>query len=819
VSFKNTSIKNKLRIIILLTSTIVLCLSTTAFVISELFTFRRDMITNLFVLADLVGINSTPGLVFDNDEGANEDIAVLEANQHIILAHVFSADGEVFTSYLRQGAKESYEFTNVHDYYAYHNKNNSKEVKDSYFFEDDHVDIFKKIIFKDQVLGIVFIQSDLDILNERLILDMIIISTVLLLSLILAFLLASHFQRIITVPIDELLKIMKVTSKAKNYSHRAKKTTNDEMGTLVDGFNTMLSKIETGTQELSKARDQALATNLELEKARDQAMAANKAKSIFLANMSHELRTPLNGILGFTQIFKLDQNLSDEQRSGIDVIHRSGEHLLSLITDILDLSKIEADRIELNPINFRLDTCLKNIIDLFKIRCKTKGLIFVYEALSHLPKSVHADEKRLRQILINLLGNAIKFTKEGQITLKAGYHNEQIRFQVEDTGAGISEEEIMDIFKPFHQVGDKTLHAEGTGLGLTITKKLVEMMGGELHVKSTLGKGTVFWLTVNLPEVDSPIEDEEHNQSVIVGFKETGYRILVADDRSENRHFLIRFLMPLGFEIAEAADGVECLEKAREFHPDLILMDLVMPLMDGFEATRQIRQTPELKDIIVIMITASAFEWHKKQSEEAGCDGFIAKPVSTQELLEFLKKYLKLTWIYKDGDSVQAEEFVESIDEEFEELLGPSEEQAKILLNLVMMGDICSIIEEVEKFEKDNRKIIPFANKIRALSKNYEMGNIQCLIEHYVKDKKRIENEEKKLEQKNYKIPGPSKEQTAILLNLAKMGDLDNILKHIEKYEQSDEKLKTFADEIREFAQNFEINAIRVYIENYMKTQ
>jgi len=793
VSFKNTSIKNKLRIIILLTSTVVLCLSTTAFVISEIFTFRRDMVTNLFVLADLVAINSAAGLLFDNEETVKEGISVLEANPHIILAHVFSKEGEIFTSYFRQDAKEIYQFTNVYDYYAHHSKKDKKNIKNSYFFEDEHVDVFKRIIFKDKFLGIVFIQSDLDALNERLFLGMTIISAVLLLSLILAFLLASRFQRIITTPIDELLKIMEETSKTQNYSNRAKKTTGDEMGTLVDGFNNMLSKIETGTHELAKARDQA--------------MAANKAKSIFLANMSHELRTPLNGILGFAQILKTDQKLTADQRSGIDVIHRSGEHLLSLITDILDLSKIEADRIELNPINFRLDNFLKNIVDLFKMRTKSKSLTFVYDELSHLPKFVHADEKRLRQILINLLGNAIKFTKEGQITLKAGYHDGQIRFQVEDTGAGISKEEISDIFKPFQQVGDKTLHAEGTGLGLTITKKLVEMMGGKLHVESELDKGSVFWLTVDLLEVPS-FGEEESDQPIVIGFKEEACRILVADDKDENRHFLIKLLMPLGFEIAEAVDGRECLEKAKEWQPDLILMDLIMPIMDGFESTRKIRQIPELKDIIIIMVTASAFEWHKQQSEEAGCNGFIAKPVSSEELLNFLKKYLNLTWIYENDESIQEKSVLKFNDED--ELVGPSEEQAEILLDLVMMGDICGIVDEVEKLEKNDKKITHFANKIRSLSKNYEMGAIQCLIEHYV-------NEDKKTENKDKNIIGPSKEQSIILLNFVKMGDLDSVIEHIEKYEQSDKKLKAFADEIREFSQNFEINAMRFYIENYIK--
>jgi len=383
-----------------------------------------------------------------------------------------------------------------------------------------------------------------------------------------------------------------------------------------------------------------------LREAKEAAEVANRAKSAFLACMSHELRTPLNGILGYAQILQWDDNLTAEQQEGIEIIQSSGEYLLTLINDVLDLSKIEAERLELMLSEFQFYDFLKGINDLFHVRTKEKGIVFHYHALTQLPNRVYGDETRLRQIIINLLSNAVKFTEAGEVNFKVSFDCHQIRFQVEDTGIGIVSEEIDNIFLPFQQVGDKNYQVQGTGLGLAISKKLVDMMGGVLRVESTLGQGTTFWLNIDLPEVsnENALQPE---QRVIIGIEGTPCKILVVDDIKENRSLLVKLLSPLGFEIVEACNGQDSVEKAQQYQPDLILMDLIMPEMDGFEATRQIKKYPQLKEVPIIAISASAFDFHQQQSQEAGCNDFIAKPFKTDVLIEKLHQHLNLKWIYK----------------------------------------------------------------------------------------------------------------------------------------------------------------------------
>ena len=508
-----------------------------------------------------------------------------------------------------------------------------------------------------------------------------------------------------------------------------------------------------------------------LQKAKESVESASRAKREFLANMSHELRTPLNGILGYAQILKNNENLNQYQQQSLNTIQDCGEHLLTLINDVLDLSKIEARKMEICPHDFDFSKFIKTIADLFRMRALQKDIKFIYESLSILPNIVHGDEKRLRQVLINLLGNAVKFTEKGQVTFKVGIINQQnhhinneykidsqkassshyplsimtIRFQVEDTGIGIPENKLTDIFLPFHQVGENINYTEGTGLGLSISQKLVNMMGSDIKVKSSLGEGSIFWMDLELPAVAKLSEIELIKKPTsIIGFTGNKRKILVVDDNKVNRTILKHLLSPLGFEIQEAIDGVDCLEKAVKFQPDAILLDLIMPVMDGFEVTRRLRQIPELKNVVLLVLSGSVFHSTHQKSILAGCDNFITKPIQASQILEMLQIHLQLDWIYADISSKpQPENTTDSLSVDCNdndkasqappgEIISPSQEEIANLLKLAAIGDIEGLVDEINTLETNNNNLSPFFAQLRHLIKGFQMKKIREFLKQHL---------------------------------------------------------------------------------------
>ncbi|OQW90534.1 MAG: hypothetical protein BWK79_19635, partial [Beggiatoa sp. IS2] len=424
---------------------------------------------------------------------------------------------------------------------------------------------------------------------------------------------------------------------------------------------------------------------------------ANRAKSTFLASMSHELRTPLNGILGYAQILQLDSTLTEQQREGILIIRQSGEHLLTLINDILDLSRIEAGKLELYPIEFHLPAFINTINGLFQMKARQKGISFTYESLPNpqkLPVAIKADERRLRQILLNLLGNAIKFTEKGGVTLIVIYERDSLIFKIKDTGIGIAHEDLEQIFLPFQQVGYKNHTTEGTGLGLPITKRLVEMMGGQLEVDSQLGRGSTFSFALKPQILTNMTKPLVNDTRMVKGFIYNGKqqsvcKVLVVDNKWENRSVLVNFLSHLGFILQEAVNGQEALEKAETFQPQIILMDLVMPVMDGLECTRHLRENKQFQETVIIAISANVFKQNQQESLAVGCNAFLPKPVNTAQLLQTLATYCQLEWIYEEPVAKS----IVQIETMTTQIVSPPLEQVQTLFEFIKLGDIQSITD------------------------------------------------------------------------------------------------------------------------------
>ncbi len=645
---QNLSIKRKLTLITMLTSSIALILSSVSFLIYDLVSFRSLLSQDLMTQAEIIGYNSAGAMEFKDEPAATATLSALTAKEDIVTAVLYKPDGKIFAHYFRGHA-------------AYSGFLPIPLQKKGPRFEGGYLEVFQEVTLNGEHVGTLFLQSDMRQWNQRAKRYANILIVFVLISGLFALFVSSKLQGLISKPILHLEDTMRMVSSNKNYAVRAVKTYSDEIGRLIDGFNTMLSEIQqrdtalqstngelkTRTQELEEEVFQRKQAQDELFKAKHAAEEANRAKSTFLANMSHELRTPLNAIIGYSEMLEEETRDSGKIENVQDLkkIQSAGKHLLALINDVLDLSKIEAGKMGLHLETFDVSQVIEEMVTTLQ-PAAAKNANSIHVHLAENVGAMKADITKVRQILYNLLSNACKFTDHGTISvdvdqIKVG-EDEWIQFRVSDTGIGISAKQKENLFHEFAQA-DASIARKygGTGLGLAITHRFVQLMKGQINVESEPEKGATF--TVQLPtqiaiDTTEPAPSEGASD-VSARFSETKTdldTILVIDDDPSVRDLMSRFLTKLDFHVVAAANGEEGFRLAKELRPLLITLDVVMPECDGWTVLNRLKSDSELAEIPVIMVTIVDNE---ARGLDLGASNYLVKPVERDRLAVLVEKH------------------------------------------------------------------------------------------------------------------------------------------------------------------------------------
>ena len=659
------SIRRKVVLMQMVTACTALVLAALAFLALEVSAFKRTESRELQTVGQLIASNVAPMVAFEDPEAASRILGSLAVRPSILQARIHRANGDLMVRYPLAGeASSALPVASVRE--GLSSANNRLRLTQ---------------LIRDRegaAIGCLFLEEDLRELHQLILSSVAILSGVLLALGVGSLLLSLRVQGLLTRPILDLSAVADAVTRTQDYSLRARKGAQDELGHLVDTFNIMLGKIQTQDAQLAEHRDdlerevshrtlQLTRANAELLVAKSRAEQYSLAKSAVLSNKRHELRTPLNAILGYTQLMALDVRRDSQDRRQLEMVLRAGEHLLGLINDVLSVARIEAQQQVLNPAPFELRKFLLGIEEMVRIRATAKAIALHVEVDPGLDPVLVGDEGKLRQVLLNLLGNAVKFTQEGGVGLLVrAMANHQVRFEVKDTGPGIALEESAGLFSAFFQTTAGRKAKEGTGLGLYLSQSLVGLMGGLVQVESQEDHGACFFFELFLPPGAALPEEKTLPNLPRLVAGQGSLKQLVVDDNADNRNLLVSLFATLGLPCKVAEDGQQALEVWRDWHPEVVWMDMRMPGMDGFEATRAIRsEEVGSRHTAILAVTASVFEQDREEIYQCGCDAILIKPYRIRDLLSLMTRHTGLC--FQQG--AVAEVLVEAAPEFLQEAL------------------------------------------------------------------------------------------------------------------------------------------------------